>query len=175
MPVGRCPARVIWLNCRAPKGGLVRHMVSEQWDEAGDWHLVLRPNASLSWRGNLLFLVSMALLQGGICALAMLLGAWLVLPFAGLELALLGWGLYYTAWRAARREVLTLGRDRLEIARGVYRPSDVTVYPRAWVRVECSGGRVWAALHGRRTEIGGFLRPDERLLLAQLLRQRLQR
>jgi uncharacterized membrane protein len=150
-------------------------MVCERVDDDGVWQWVLRPNASLSWRGNLLFLGWMALLLGTISAVCALAGIWLVLPFAGLDIGLLAWALYHTAWRAARREVLTLSREKLEIARGVYRPSEVAEYPRAWVRVECDGERVWAALRGRRTEIGSFLRPDERLTLARLLRQQLQR
>ena len=76
-------------------------MVAEFHDDGGASHrFVLSPNSSLSNR-------AMLAVYGGICAVGVAigitfaaLGLWLVLPFAGVELAALGAALYVCVLRA---------------------------------------------------------------------------
>ncbi len=84
--------------------------------------IVLTPNRSMSWRGNQLFLLSMIVLSGLIGTGFALMGAWVILPFAGLEMAALGSALYYVSWKLSYQEVLTLSAQQLLLEKGVYRP-----------------------------------------------------
>lgn len=86
--------------------------------------IVICPNRSADWRANLrllafLFAVSLCIGTG-----FALVGAWMILPFAGIELLALGAALYYVNWRLTYREVITLGRGAVHIVKGVYRPRE---------------------------------------------------
>jgi uncharacterized membrane protein len=98
--------------------------------------LLLTPNRSLSWRGNLwiitgLFLVSLCVVTG-----MALMGAWVVLPFAGLELTALFIGLYYTARNCHRQEVLVITPETLRLEKGIYRKQVEWELPRRYTRVQ---------------------------------------
>ncbi len=84
--------------------------------------VVLKPNRSMSWRGNQLFLLSMFLLSGFIAFGFWLVGAWVVLPFAGLEMLVLSGLIYYVSWKLSYREVLTIDGQAITFEQGVQRP-----------------------------------------------------
>jgi len=50
------------------------------------------------------------------------MGAWMVLPFAGLEIFLVGLGMYYVSWKLSFREVLIFENESLILQKGVYFP-----------------------------------------------------
>ncbi len=79
---------------------------------------VLRPNRSMSWRGTLVFFFSLLLLSGCIAVGLTVLGFWLVLPFAGLEMLALGSGLYVVACRCYECEVISISDDSIRIEKG---------------------------------------------------------
>jgi uncharacterized membrane protein len=82
--------------------------------EAG-FRVVLKRNCSISPRGLLLAYGMLAALSVGIAVGFALFGAWLILPFAGLELALLAGAFWLTARHAADHERIELSRGRLRI------------------------------------------------------------
>jgi uncharacterized membrane protein len=91
--------------------------------------LVLRPNRSFSWRANqqlflfiVVWLVSFALIFAA-------MGAWVILPFVGVELLVLAGALYYISWKVCHCEVLHITRDQVCIAKGTT-PSK-TSHPKA--------------------------------------------
>ncbi len=92
--------------------------------------IVLTPNRSMSWRGNQLFILSMLLLSGAIGIGFALMGAWVVLPFAGLEMLALSGALYYVSWKLNYRHVINVKRDRLTIEKGHYKPKKVWQFKR---------------------------------------------
>ncbi len=57
-------------------------------------------HSSISPQGLALVFAALALLSLGIAAAFAALGAWLILPFAGLEVAALGVAFWFTARRA---------------------------------------------------------------------------
>jgi len=140
--------------------------------EVGVWRFVLRPNRSLSWRGTLWLFLSLLALSTAIGLGFAAHGMWLILPFAGLEMAAVGAGLYLVARSCYRCEVIHVADDDIRIERGWDRPTQVSRLPRYWSRVELirsgSSGpsRLTLRAHGRCEEIGRFLNEQERQGLA---------
>jgi uncharacterized membrane protein len=143
---------------------------------------VLHPHRSLSPFGFRLLMACSAL---GLIVVGMpfwLLGAWPVIGLCGLEFVLL-----YVAFRASYRsaracERLRLSDDGLEISR--VRPNGAVarvwrLQPN-WLRIDIDnppehGSQLTLSSHGRRMVVGSFLTPEERLELAEALRQALNR
>jgi len=59
--------------------------------------IIARPNQSATWSDNVLLLLALSVPVLGIAVVFALLGAWLILPFAGLELLALGAALTITS------------------------------------------------------------------------------
>ena len=84
--------------------------------------LILSPNRSMSWQTNKRILLAMFLVNMLIALGWTAMGAWMVLPFAGLEILLVGIGMYYVSWKLSFKEILILEADSLIIQKGVYYP-----------------------------------------------------
>lgn len=141
---------------------------------------MLQPNSSLSWRATLWVLAGIAAVALTIASLFALAGAWLVLPFAGLELAALGLALHRCATRGCEREVISIEGDTVAIERGRFRPTQRHELPRSWTRVVLDRpgarghpSRLLIRAHDRSVEVGAWLVEEERTWLAQELRHRL--
>ena len=137
---------------------------------------MVRPNCSLSWRNALRFYLGMITVSFGIAAGFAWQGAWLVLPFAGLEMLVLGAALYSVGRRCARWQLVSVCEDAVEVteadaAAGRHR------FSRAWARVELVPpairgypARLLIRSHGRTVEIGDCLNEEEKHYLARQLR-----
>jgi uncharacterized membrane protein len=143
---------------------------------------VLCPNRSLTWTQAKLCFAGIAAVSLAVAIGFALLGLWPILPFAGLELAGLAYCFYACAWRAEHREVVTIGRDSVQVESGRRKPERCWAFARAWagVQVQRSGvagypSRVIVGSHGRGVEIGGFLNEDEKERLALDLDDSLRR
>lgn len=144
----------------------------------GHDRIVLTANASMTQPQTVVFLaVVLACLLGLGVAFAML-GAWPVLPFAGLEWLALAYGMKKTLDQTGIQEVLTLSNGTLIWERGRIRPETSTRFPCAWLVLEWSRPdnrnhprRLFLRSHGQRLEVGSFLTDDEREILAQTLGQ----
>jgi uncharacterized membrane protein len=140
----------------------------------------IRPNCAMSWRRTkylmLFFALCFALVGGYFAAL----GAWLVLPFAGLELAVLAGGLYFSALAGHTREVVEICGDDLRVLRGARRLREVARFSRHWSRAALirdprgwHPSRLFLRCHGRSVEISTRLVEAEREELAAALQQTL--
>lgn len=137
---------------------------------------VLSPHRSLSRPG---FLVLMAFI-GGVSFVTgivfAMLGAWPVLGFFGLDVALI-WYAFHRNFRSGRQlETIDIADGRLTLThtdvRGAQRRTELAA---AWVDVRLrqgSDGRTSIALasHGREHGFGAFLTDGERIELAPALR-----
>ncbi len=138
--------------------------------------IILTANASMTAR-QMHFFLAIALLFLGMTATGfVMLGAWPVLPFAGLEWLLLAYCMRKTLDRNALREVITLADDVLIWEQGRLEPERSLRLQSAWVALEWGESRnrnharrLFLRSHGRRTEIGAFLTEDERETLAATL------
>lgn len=143
----------------------------------------LAPNCSLSLPEAAVFFVAVAAAPLFVALVLLAQGFWPVLPVAGLELLLLGWALWANLRRGARREYVLLDERTVAVEkRGLRRHERVAEFPREWARVALHRGcnrhapsRLMLQAQGRRCEIGGFLREEERVSLARRLTQLLGR
>jgi uncharacterized membrane protein len=137
----------------------------------------LRPNHSLSWlqaKWMIGSLICVALIIGGGF---FLLGYTLVLPFSGLEVALVAGAMWVCLKRSECREIVSIGSDQITILREGARTQETQQLPRAWARVELSRpdyrwypSRLLLRAHARSIEVGTFLTEEERQNLARELR-----
>lgn len=149
-------------------------------ETAGAREWIARPNRSLTpavRRGLIgLILAASLLISLGFW----LAGAWLVLPFAGLELLILFVALRAVARRDAAFESIRLEGDRLTVIRHLPGCESHHSFHAGWARVSLEGERpsdplVCIRSHGRSAQVGVLMTPDQRRVLATDLRQRLQR
>jgi uncharacterized membrane protein len=158
-------------------------MVATERNLAGDgYRFVIRPNSSLSWKGNIRIFTVAVIVILVIAALFSSKGLWLVIPFAGFEILVLGAALYACACKAAEREVIDIGPDRVVVERGRYEPSKRFEFVRAWARVRLDAsaskshpGRLLIGAHGNMIEIGSCLVEEERKGLANSLSRELKK
>ena len=139
--------------------------------------ILLRPNRSLSRRGGWLMF---GVISGFLAIIAVgfaLLGAWMILPFAGLEVALVGG---VTAWFARHhddREWVVLEPTRVRIARRLGKREERFEFQRYWTRVRIERrhrrsqpSRLSIGSHGRFVEIGSQVEEQTRKALARELK-----
>ena len=142
---------------------------------------ILHPHRSLSGRGFLLVMglaVTMSVTIGGFF---LMLGAWPVFGFYGLELLALYIGLRVNYRRGLIYERLKLTRRALTVERGdVAGPKDHWQFEPYWLRVSIDDpvrpdSQIVLSSHGRNLVVGAFLSPQERLDFARALRAALSR
>lgn len=147
---------------------------------ADNVHFVIRPNSSLSWRGNQLFFAGMAGVSFGVAGFFATMGLWMMLPFAGLEMLILGIALHRCCARSSWREVVSIVGREVRIAVGRNTPERACTFERCWVRVILDKAaikgypsRLFIRSHGLQVEIGTCLVDEERQTLAAALRDAL--
>lgn len=138
--------------------------------------LLIRPNRSFRWSEARWFLVPTFVISLAIGIGFLLLGYWMILPFAGLELLALAAALVQVRLSGCRAERVTFTGDRVIVAkeRAGQPEGPERVFQRAWARVVLArplGGlqpsRLFIRSHGRRVELGDFLSDRERDDLAR--------
>jgi len=159
----------------------LRMVTSDSCAKARTRRVTIRPNRSLSWRQSMVFLGAIAVPLLLVSLVLAAKGYWLILPFAGLEIAALFACLYVVAHAACRCEVISIGESVVTVEKGRDRgrgpeqvePGQCTQFARGWVRVELSREathwyprRLWIGASGRRVEIGEFLVEEEKTELA---------
>ena len=138
----------------------------------------IRPNCSLSVRGARVFFASACLVPCGMGGVLAWKGYWPILPFAGLEMALLAWALKVSLERRFHRQTITVTEGEVEVESRDGRGSSQVVFPRHWARVKLRRpaarlhpSRLTIESHGRQYELGGFLTEEERRGLALRLQR----
>jgi len=151
-------------------------MVSAETTSDGT-RIIIRPNRSSDWRTTRYFLLS-------VCGVAMVIGigfaaagGWMVLPFAGLEVAAVSSAFYYVQWKLSYQQVLTMTDGRVHIDKGVYKPRRSRRLPREHTSIAIhpalspNGAPQISLCSGRDiVEIGEFLSIDEGQVLLRELR-----
>jgi uncharacterized membrane protein len=142
--------------------------------------LLLRPHRSLSPAGFWAIMGILALwsFAGGMVFLAV--GAWPVVGFIGLDVALV-WFAFRASYGDRRYERVQLTGGRLTVERvdrrGLQARHD---FPSYWLRVSLEelkdgSNRLVLSSHGRHVAVGGFLSPGERAEIASMLQTALAR
>lgn len=141
-------------------------------------YIEIRPNCALSVRGAQLFFLSACIAPLTIGAYLAARGFWPVLPFAGLELGVLGWALKTSLERRFHLQSLTLTADEVSIESRQPGACLHVVFPRHWAQVKLRRpaarlhpSRLVIESHGRQCELGSFLTEEERRGLALRLQR----
>lgn len=117
--------------------------------------------------------VSIATLSLGIGLFFWTQGAYLVLPFAGIEVLLLGVAFVAYARHAADGELISLQGQHLVIEFESAGRRERAEFARDWVRVEPhrdDASLIEVSGHGRVVRVGRYVRPELRPLLAREIR-----
>ncbi len=140
------------------------------------YQIILTANASMTPRQMHVVLGCVLFFLGTTGFVFLTLGAWPVLPFAGLEWLLLAYCMRRTLDGCSLQEVITLSGDVLVWEKGRAKPEVSQRFQRAWVALEWSRPdnrhhpcRLYLRSHGRKVEIGSFLIEGEREALASEL------
>lgn len=144
---------------------------------AAEFDYTARRNNSLSSLGRrqaFIFILTVAL--GIAVAFSLVFGAWPIMPFAGIEMAVLYFAFRYIDRHADDYERITIRGDSVAVE--VREGSRVTrqELERCWAQVVCEGGGARLALrsHGRELEVGRHLTGERRAQMALELRRELE-
>lgn len=130
--------------------------------------------SSLDWR--LLYMVfgSLALFSVLVAAVFAVAGAWLIIPFAGIEIVALGLAAWWTLRCEGDFERLAFDGDRILVEIREQGLSRRFEFNRCWARlVTGNAGAVALRSHGREIAIGRFCGEESRQELAREVRSRL--
>lgn len=146
--------------------------------ETAEYVYTARRNNSLSSSGRLLafgFILTVSL--GIAAAFSLVFGAWPIMPFAGLEMAVLYMAFRWIDRHAGDYERVTIRGSSVAVE--VHEGKEVTRLElnRCWARVVCApdGSRLALRSHGREIELGRHLAEGERVEMARELARELRR
>ena len=145
------------------------------------WRATLTPHRSLTRQGFLILMGAIAILSFGIGLFFYIIGAWPVVAFMGLDVALIWWAFRknFADARCAERIEITSHEVVLEKVWEKREPQEHR-FERRWVRVELEEdrereliGSLYLRFQGKRTEIASFLGAEERQAFARELQKAL--
>jgi uncharacterized membrane protein len=144
---------------------------------AAGFRVMLRRNCSMSPRALLFAFALLAALSLGIASAFAALGAWLILPFAGLEVLLLGAAFWITARHATDYERIELELERGRVVVEVGEAQRLRRYEMdaRLARVAMDNGCLRLSVRQESLELGRHLDAAARVELAAELGRRLQR
>ena len=137
--------------------------------------IVLSANCSMDWQKNMQIVAAMTLVGLLISSGFAAAGAWMIFPFAGLEIIILYLALH-TWFRFGReQEVIQLTPETLMIERGIDSPHYRQVWLRKQLELCVQQGnewhipRIWFVEASKKFEVGRMLnREDKQALLFEL-------
>lgn len=139
--------------------------------------LVIAPNGSLSVGQAQWFFLYMCALSIVIASILTWQGLWIIWPFSGAEMAVLGIGLYLSMRRSRYREVVCVYEDTIEIDAGRGHSERHWEFPRLLTQVQLypepsrnSPSRLFVTRSGRGCELGRCLTDEERQAVARRLK-----
>lgn len=150
-------------------------------DDAILYSAILRPHRSGGRLAGRAVLAVAAVIWLPIAGVVATIGAWPVLPFLGLELALLALALGLSRRSGNAIEAITLSRQALTVRRVDHWGAETSVsFAPHWLQVivetvDEDNSRLVLRSHGQSLTIARFLLPHERVALARALRRELAR
>lgn len=149
-------------------------VVANKTDQA--FQIILTPNRSASWRFNCFVLKLFGIVIFGIAIAWSLMGVWMILPFAGIEFALLVFFVYRTSSDCYRKEVLHLSPSTIRLERGRKAPVTLHNFDRASCEfIKTHPSHFWSAAsinlksRGKLVRVGRFLNKEDAEKLWALL------
>jgi len=144
-----------------------------------DFCLLIRPDCSLSLRGVKVLVLIFASVAALIGAFMLTLGAWPVLPFLGLEVAVLAVVFLMLQRRSRFYDLVEAKGDDISLRQRGRHGERSGSLNRYWAQVRLSAGGRWypskllVGSHGNFVEIGAALTEEDRLRTAKKLQRAL--
>lgn len=141
-----------------------------------DKQITVSANSSLSAEGNLKLLIVLAMLSLLVAIGFVGAGAWLVLPFAGLELLAFAYAFYYISLHVNDVQVITVIDDKVIIETKGYQKQERAEFNRYWAQVHLRKQKnglsgLFIGSHGKEVEFGrGFINEEQRAFIAKELK-----
>jgi uncharacterized membrane protein len=147
--------------------------------------IIARPNNSLSVEDSVKLLAALAAIALVVALGFLHIGAWLVLPFAGLEIMAFAYAFHSVYLHADDFDSITIESDRVVVEKRNVKEITTTVFQRYWAQVNVrdvamikgSNGKcgLFISSHGNEVEFGrNFINDEQRSQLARDLRQKLK-
>jgi len=149
-------------------------------ERAADFTFVARRNNSLSSGGRFLVLGSLTVVLLAISIGFALNGAWLVFPFAGLDLVVVYLAFRYVEQRAGDYECIAFHGDSIVIDTRHEGKTDRFEFNRHWAQVTFVAaqggerGRLLLRSHGKEVAFGIHLTDEQRATVARRLKEHLK-
>ena len=142
--------------------------------------LIITANRNMTWRQSKWLFLILALSTSVVAIYFYSLGAWLVLPFAGLEILVIGIAIYCQSCCAHTRQIIRIDNTHVTVRDN--RSNQVEkCFHKAWLKViQNHDPRGWypsrllIGSHGVYIEIGKHLVEEEREVLAHNLRSAIE-
>tara|TARA_B100001113_G_scaffold135188_1_gene111023 strand:+ start:384 stop:878 length:495 start_codon:yes stop_codon:yes gene_type:complete len=94
-------------------------LVSVEEKGNSNYLITLSPNSSLIGISRVIFLASISFICGGIAIVFYFYGAYLILPFAGIEIAILFIAFYLSFNWSSRKEIIYISQEIVKIEKGI--------------------------------------------------------
>jgi len=143
----------------------------------GKYEVVAKPNCSLSKQGRLYAVLAVSVFSLMISIFFCFFGAWMVLPFTGLECLAVAAAFYYMQCHSKDYESITIQDSELTIQKRSYKTVTQQSFNRYWAKVylhDLPNGNhdVRVCSHGKELSFGRRSMDDEqRIQLAKELNQ----
>ena len=144
-----------------------------------DFRLLIRPDCSLSLRGAKVLVLTFGLVAALIGAFMLTLGAWPVLPFLGLEIAVLAAVFLMLQRRSRFYDLVEVRGDDVSLHQRGRHGEKSGKLNRYWTQVRLAAGGHWypskllVGSHGDFMEIGAALTEEDRIKTAKELQRAL--
>ena len=96
-------------------------MVSVEEKSNSNYLITLSPNSSLTGIYRIIFLASISFICIGIATVFYFFGAYLILPFAGIEIAILLIAFYLSFKWSSRKELIYISQEVVKIEKGIHK------------------------------------------------------
>ena len=145
--------------------------------DSNSYRVTFKPNCSLTTKSKRKVVLLLTVIPCCIAIGFTMLGAWLVLPFVGLEIFALGFAFYYLNMHESDYESISIDGNSLVIERGSRNHVSQLELNPYWVTVkrrESANGELQLYLlsHGKSIEVGRYLTRKQREVLADQLHKR---
>lgn len=152
-------------------------MVEVSMDESGYiGQILLQPHISLSWRNNLRIFLLLSFITLLVAFYFLQKGAWLVLPFSGLELLVIFTSMMMFFRRFYCCEIICFSEDSIVIEHGHKKIEQSYKYQRHWSKFhiqeksKSDTPKIFIKSHGKEFELGSFLCRSEKIVLINTLK-----
>jgi len=150
--------------------------------EVAVYRKLIRPNRSLSTRAMLLLFLAYTAFALSLGIGFAIVGAWMVLPFMGLEIAVVAAAFYFLFRHAGDYELVIVDDSRLKVVRRQGGLEVCDEFQRYWAKVFLAPGaggwypsRLRVGSHGRLVEVGAAMSEEARQTLARDLKTVIRR